>query len=302
MIQFIQHENIDQKKWDLCIEQSHFSLVYAYSWYLNKVSPHWHALVFNDYEAVMPLTHHKKWGVAYLYQPFFTQQLGVFSRTVPTAELLQTFIQAIPEQFKFAAIQLNESNAAIATEYPVKKAKNYLLGLNKPYSKIYKAYGNQAKRNIKKAQKMGLVIEAITGSQAISFYQSNKGHVTKGVKAKHYQLLANLFEALSNQNKLLVKGVFEANGKMVAAAAFIVHKGRLVFILGNASHQGREMGAMHYLFDHVIVQFADHSMLLDFEGSEIPGIARFFKSFGSSKTYYFRLKINKLPWYLRWLK
>ena len=59
---------------------------------------------------------------------------------------------------------------------------------------------------------------------------------------------------------------------------------------------------LHYLFDHVIMQFAEHQMLLDFEGSEIPGIARFFKSFGSGKTHYFRLKINKLPWLLRWLK
>jgi hypothetical protein len=302
LIKFIQHQEIDQKKWDLCIEQSHFSLVYAYSWYLNCVSPNWHALVLNDYDAVMPLTHHKKWGFAYLYQPFFTQQLGVFSKSVPDAELLQAFIQAIPAHFRFTAIQLNESNGAIALHYPVKKAKNYLLGLNKPYSKIYKAYGSQAKRNIKKAQKMGLGIEGISAEQAIAFYQSNKGHVTKGVQSKHYKLLAHLFTELNMQNKLLVKGVFEANGAMVASAAFVLNKGRIVFILGNTSHKGREMGAMHYLFDHVIMQFAEHQMLLDFEGSEIPGIARFFKSFGSGKTHYFRLKINKLPWLLRWLK
>ena len=302
MIRFIQHQHIDQKKWDLCIEQSHFSLVYAFSWYLNKVSPHWHAIVLDDYEAVMPLTHNKKWGIAYLYQPFFTQQLGVFSKTEPTAELLQAFVQVITEHYKFAAIQLNESNGAIANEYPVKKAKNYVLSLNKPYAKIYKAYGSQAKRNIKKAQKFGLSIEAITGSKAIAFYQQNKANVTKGVQTKHYQLLSNLFNELNSQNKLLVKGVFEPNGKMVAAAAFIVHKGRLVFILGNASHSGREMGAMHFLFDHFILQFADHAMLLDFEGSEIPGIARFFKSFGSGKTHYYKLKLNSLPWYLRWLK
>lgn len=302
MIKFIQHQEIDQKKWDLCIEQSHFSLVYAYSWYLNKVSPNWHALVLNDYDAVMPLTHNKKWGIAYLYQPFFTQQLGVFSKVETDPTFLQSFMGAIPSYFRFIAIQMNESNGSIATHYPVKKAKNYLLGLNKPYAKIYKAYGSQAKRNIKKAQKMGLGIETITGSQAISFYKSNKGHVTKGVQPKHYQLLEQLFSELNDQNKLLVKGVFEPNGNMVGSAAFIVHKGRLVFILGNASHRGREMGAMHFLFDHVILQFADHAMLLDFEGSEIPGIARFFKSFGSSKTHYYRLKINKLPWFLRWMK
>ncbi len=302
MIRFIQHQDIDFIKWDLCIEQSHFSLVYAYSWYLNKVSPNWHALIVDDYEAVMPLTQNKKWGINYLYQPFFTQQLGVFSKSELSVESIQAFIDAIPSTYRYIALQFNESNSAITQLASVKKAKNYILSLNKTYQKIYKSYGSQAKRNIKKAQKFGLTIEAIYAEKAISFYQQNKGHVTKGVKTKHYQLLSNLFDELNKQNKLLVKGVFEPNGKLVASAAFIVHKGRLIFILGNASHVGREMGAMHFLFDHIILQFADHAMLLDFEGSEIPGIARFFKSFGSSKTHYYKFKLNRLPWFVRWMK
>jgi hypothetical protein len=43
-------------------------------------------------------------------------------------------------------------------------------------------------------------------------------------------------------------------------------------------------------------------MILDFEGSEIPGIARFFKSFGAEKFHYYRLKMNRLPWFIKLIK
>jgi len=56
------------------------------------------------------------------------------------------------------------------------------------------------------------------------------------------------------------------------------------------------------LFDHLILQFAGHGMTFDFEGSENPGIARFYKSFGAEKVHYYRLKINRLPWIIRLLK
>ncbi len=42
----------------------------------------WDALVWNDYEAVMPLTWNRKYGIAYLYQPFLTAQLGVFGNDI----------------------------------------------------------------------------------------------------------------------------------------------------------------------------------------------------------------------------
>jgi hypothetical protein len=54
--------------------------------------------------------------------------------------------------------------------------------------------------------------------------------------------------------------------------------------------------------DNIIFLFAEHRMVLDFEGSEIEGIARFFKSFGAEKRNYYRYKRNRLPWLLRIFK
>jgi hypothetical protein len=52
----------------------------------------------------------------------------------------------------------------------------------------------------------------------------------------------------------------------------------------------------------LIKEFAGQPIILDFEGSDIPGIAQFNKSFGAEKEFYFKIKINRLPWWLKLLK
>ena len=107
MIKHVTHNELDKIKWDNCIDHANNTLIYAYSWFLDVVSPNWEALVYNDYEAVMPLTHKRKFLINYLYQPFFTQQLGVFSRFENQAELTRSFLVSIPTKFKYIDVNLN---------------------------------------------------------------------------------------------------------------------------------------------------------------------------------------------------
>ena len=79
-IQYLQQQQVDKIKWDQCIGNAANGLVYAYSFYLDAMAKHWDALVLGDYEAVMPLTWNKKYGVQYLYQPPFAAALGVFGK------------------------------------------------------------------------------------------------------------------------------------------------------------------------------------------------------------------------------
>jgi hypothetical protein len=49
-------------------------------WHLDRTAVVWDALVWGDYEFVMPLPVRKKWGIQYVYQPLFCQQLGIFPK------------------------------------------------------------------------------------------------------------------------------------------------------------------------------------------------------------------------------
>ena len=115
-ILYLTHSEIDKTKWDACIDTAGNGLIYAYSFYLDHMANHWNALVLskglhseNDYEAVMPLTWNKKYGIRYLYQPFLTAQLGVFGKKI-IEDQVSSFIKSIPASFRFIDISLNNKN------------------------------------------------------------------------------------------------------------------------------------------------------------------------------------------------
>lgn len=59
---------------------------------------------------------------------------------------------------------------------------------------------------------------------------------------------------------------------------------------------------MFLLIDEFIKQYASRNMILDFEGSNIEGVARFYAGFGAKPFNYPALKINKLFYPLRLIK
>ena len=104
MIHYIEHKDIDFEKWDACVANSFNRLIYGFSWYLDVVCDDWDALVLNDYEAVFPLPKRKKWGIEYVYHPFFCQQLGVFSKKEVAIEL---FLNSIPKKIKYLGAKIH---------------------------------------------------------------------------------------------------------------------------------------------------------------------------------------------------
>ena len=131
-IQYVSRDRLDTAKWDNCIDTADNGLIYAYSFYLDHMSTQWDALVLNDYEAVMPLTWNKKYGITYLFQPFLAAQLGVFGKNI-SAELLEAFLKNIPVKFKYWDFYLNHKNVFALKDFRLYQRSNYVLDLKTPY-------------------------------------------------------------------------------------------------------------------------------------------------------------------------
>lgn len=153
-IQYLTRNQIDTAKWDQCINRAANGRIYAFSVYLDTMSANWDALVLNDYEAVMPLTWNNKYGIQYLYQPFLAAQLGVFG-----SEEVQAFIEAIPAHFRFMDIYLNSENTKAVKSDTALLRDNYVLDLHHPYEKLFTAYRENIRRNIKKAKQAGCLVQ-----------------------------------------------------------------------------------------------------------------------------------------------
>jgi len=66
--------------------------------------------------------------------------------------------------------------------------------------------------------------------------------------------------------------------------------------------QSKANGAMFLIVDQLIRDHSEKIRVLDFEGSNVASLARFYKSFGSDEFNYLRIKRNRLPWILKLLK
>ena len=78
-IKILHSYQIDQIKWDNCIENAVNKKLYACSWYLNIVSNNWAGLIYGDYELIFPIIFKKLFFFKRIYHPLFCQQLGPYS-------------------------------------------------------------------------------------------------------------------------------------------------------------------------------------------------------------------------------
>jgi hypothetical protein len=295
LIKYLTHNQIDKKKWDNCIRLAFNGNAYAVSWYLDLVHEGWEALVENDYERVMPLTAAKKFGVSYLFQPYFTQQLGVFSKSKLSPKVVETFIRHIPSRFKFAEINLNCFNKISSEKFRVSRNSNFLLDLINPYDRIAKKYTTNTRRNLKKsaAQKLSLS-KNIKPEELIALFRNNRGAGLTKWKAAHYHILQRIMYTAIYKRRGMLYGIYTEFNELCAAAFFLKNNNRLVFLFSGANQTARETGAMTLLIDSVIREHASSSTVFDFEGSNDANLARFYRGFGAKKNTYPALQINKL--------
>jgi hypothetical protein len=301
MIRHLTKNEIDIRKWDQCIKESVNGMVYANSWYLDIVAGDWDALVENDYERVFPIVPGYKFGIHYLFQPIFTQQLGIFSRNLLSDEITGNFIRAIPAKYKFIEINLNTLNRVPAGKYKVEKWINNELDLINSYERISDNYSSNLKRNLKKAENSGLsVVKNVKPDEIISIFKKNKGKEINRYSDADYMKLQRLIYSGIYKGRIETYGAYSPQNELCAGIVFLRSYKKMIFLFSGLTQGGKETGAMPFLIDFFIQQHAQNHLTLDFEGSNDPNLSRFYQSFGSKECYYPHLVINKLP-YLTYL-
>ena len=299
MIHYLTYAEVDKQKWDNSISNSFNGIIYAYSWYLDIVCPGWEALVENDYERIFPLTARKKGGIHYLFQPVFTQQLGVFSKNKLNEDIIAAFIAKIPAKYKFAEINLNTFNKPDTSKHNVTPKLTYELDLIASYETLYRNYSENTKRNIKQALHSNLSISKnITAEQIIEIFRKNKGKEIRTLKEKDYNTFKKLISICLYKNIAYLWGVKTKDDKLCAGAIFVESNKKVIFLFSATNSEAKFNGAMSFLIDCLIKENSQHNLTLDFEGSNNPNLARFYKSFGSKECIYFQYKKNNLPWVL----
>ena len=284
MIKFLQHTEIDKVKWNQSLEATLTPRIYAYSWYLDIVSPNWRALIEDDYKSIFPVPIQKKLEIFYISQPLFTQQLGLFSSENSTN--VDVFLSAIPKKIWMRSLQIHNRLDN------VKIKDNFELDISADIEKIRKKYSQNVKRNLKKAQKKNLEIKECSNDLLIQLFKQNKGKEVKELDKKAYAILSELLEKIQQKEKGKCFGVYKKE-QLISAAFFSNCLGRSIYLFSASNSSAKEIGANHFLIDNYIAKYKKDSLILDFEGSMIPSLARFYTSFGADKKKYSLINKNR---------
>jgi hypothetical protein len=282
-IKYLKQKEIDKQKWDRCIDKSVNRLIYAKSFYLDIVCPNWDAIVIDNYAAVMPLPHKSKFGIKYIYHPFFAQQLGLFYSENRNNNV-ESLLKYIPRKFVKYELSCNYSNY-----FKGKKVEhiNHILNLNKSYNQLYKSFNTNTKRNIKKSNPLFFS----KNIEVDEFINLKKANNINNLNEENFKTLKRLFIELINKKLAYIAGITD-NNNLIAAAFFIEYGNRIIYLFSASSNKGKEKRAMFKIVNSIIAENANCNKILDFEGSMIDGVARFFKGFGAEVEKYFRINSN----------
>lgn len=291
----IKRNNLNTEKWDSCIEQSTYGLPYALSFYLDAVAENWAGLVCGDYSSVMPLVWMNKVGVKLLYQPYYCQQLGVFSDSESMEVDVHSSCLKEAKKYAYVNIQLHSGAKCVEQEFDLKPRKNLLLPLNETFKNLQEQFSDNHLRNINKAKKSNLHFRENSDLMSFKkFYLGNINRQAENFKTKHEVVFNRLLHQLWTHNSCRIFSVENSEKQLLAAVLLVPFKRRLCAIVNTSSVEGKRLGASHFIFNEIIRYYADKDLVLDFEGSSIPGIARFYQGFGASIETYFLLKTHWL--------
>lgn len=293
-IQLIPSQQVDKVRWDHLVTSSPHAPVYARYDYLNLLCDHWSALILNDHAAILPLPWRKKWGVRYYYQPAFIQQLGLIGQINPADWSI--IVRAIKRFAAFGDLSFNHANDLVQEWLPVKAKTNFTIQLNRAMEQIRAQYRSSFTNSLQKARQSPLEYHHSTDvTNVIQLYQQLYGQRMPHIHTSDYQHFLQLCETLQQEQHCQVRTVTRKGETEILAAILLLQNGKRLYNLCNViPEQGRLAAANHWLFDQVLQEFSTTDLVLDLEGSEIPGVRSFYEHMGAHYEPYYRYHRNEL--------
>jgi hypothetical protein len=293
-LQLLPSHKIDKTKWDECLYKSPNNLIYAGSVYLDHMADNWDAIVGDDYNLIMPIPWHKKYGIKYCYSVPFIQQLGVFGKSL---DEIENCYRLLHESFKYGDYAFNYMNA-VTNGRP---HTNYTLSLASNYRSTASFYSSKLQADVSKATSNKLEYVNAGAGEVITLFRRLYAEKIRSVSAADYKNFHTLSLLKEKENNVVARKIISGK-KELAMVLFLKDKLRLYNLMSVTTPEGRSLFAGHALYDNVIKEFSQTGLVLDFEGSELAGVQHFYKSFGAIPQPYTKIHLNRLPLLLKLFK
>ncbi|MCQ9639198.1 hypothetical protein MP478_07320 [Chryseobacterium sp. WG14] len=272
MIRRLRYNEIDFVKYSRCLENSEQKKYSATKDFLDTTSEkQWEILVYNDYEAVMPVPFVKKYGIKIVLNPKLCQQLGVFSAK-DDEQLNEAFLNYLEKNYLIGAYPLNDFNQI---QRKLRLRKNFLLYPDS-YEKVYARYSPKRKRKLRLDDEIlkNSEIKTISYDEAKLFIENNMIGLCKENDLPDFM---RIFEAFYHLNYLKFSAFFYHHKIINIIATY--SDCSMVALLGTFNDKDYvKISGASVLIDTIIRETIE-THIFDFEGGELPNIEEFFRGF-----------------------
>ncbi len=287
-IKRIPREEIDKVKWNSCVHYALNGNIFGYMWYLDTVAKDWEALVEGDYQSVFPLVWRTNFlGRKELYQPYLMPQLGLYSVKALSRKRLQANLKAIPEEYRYVDIVLNEGNTPEVDQgFVVLEHENYQLMLHEPFEVLAQRFSTGVQQQLERAREEELRPAGGVKPETIAEFYREHARDRPGIDRKFHALQRVMYNVL-HRGWGFASGVTDAQEKLLAVNFFIFSNGKVLSLAPAVSNRGKEMGALEFLTELTLRSNANRPLRLDFNTQ---GNNELAKGFGAQRNSYFQIR------------
>ncbi len=291
--ELLSRTQVDDAEWNACVAACcGGSAGYMHTAYLDAVAPGWGALQFAD-GGRFPIWP-RGWGPLRQYrQPWFVQHLSVLTpdgMNKPSAGILA---------HSMANARLGVLKGACLLEFQVDEAPpdarqmpdgwqviartTYRLLIDPESARA--GYSAHHRRLIRPMDGLQFVQSNDSESFLRLFVSQVAGKAR--LSAQQIRALSRLLKVLlGNQNAAL--WTLMGDRELLCGCVLLRSGDRLVYQFAGSSRAALHMGGMHRLVDHILHRPEYGGLTLDFEGSDLPGLQRFYAGFGARPHPYSR--------------
>lgn len=243
--------------------------------------------MLDDYRLVLPLPIKRSFGrLKQVHRAAFTQQGGPFGRieagdtSAMLTELPATILAL--ELPLLASVQEQD----IPNNYQLRRRTNLTLDLSADYPALVAGFSKTLRKKLRRYPEVKLTPARV--DTVLEVYRTSSGE-RSGLKDHHYKIIRNLMAACRARGFGHLYQL-ETEAGVLAAGFFPEYRGRIINLFGGSTPLGFSEDGMARLLAAVIKNHQGQGNILDLEGSDIPGVADFFKSFGPSNSPYLSVK------------
>jgi len=164
------------------------------------------------------------------------------------------------------------------------------------------AYRENHLRNIKKTFAASCTLKKTIAVEDIIRINKEQMKTAHPISDNDYENFKKLFNRLKEKQQAETYAIVDPKNNIMASCVFFYSHNKAYYILVGNTPDGKTMGASHALIDAFIKENAGKDIMLDFEGSDIRNLAFFYSGFGAKEELYPFLKINRLPFFVKWFK